>query len=160
MYSFSKANYPSLKDAAAEAVQRIYESGLAIRDGRIGPGHNNVLADNAANAFTPGDLELLIQSPDPLEQTYCRMIGLRQVYSGLSDGDDPRGKVLLGTMHDIAQQMKTMGWQPRSELVRTIHSSPAQTPPVRDDFNYDRAQLEALGAHWGRFPGPEKKLLP
>lgn len=156
MYSFSRSAFQGLKDAAAEAVQRLYESGIAIRDSRVGPGHNNVMADNAAKAFSPEDLDVLSQSVNPLEQAFSQMISLRQDYIKVTHGDDPKGQALLQKIYDLGQQMKTLGWQPRSESVRTIQSSsvPHKAPAAVDHFNYDRAQLEAWGAQERRTPKP------
>lgn len=162
-YSFSKKSYTSLQKAAAEAVQRIYESGLSFRNGVLTHGHNNVRADNAAMAFTTQDLELLGLSQDPLERKYAEMITLRQRYAPL-DPDSVVTKRLLDDMYELSQRMQQQGWTPRSHLVRLgsgpFRNAVSAVPEVNPDMNIDRAQVAALFENWDTLPDAAKGLLP
>lgn len=109
MYGFRKEAYPSLKQAATEAVQRIYWAGLMFRQGKLSPGGNNVMADNAANGFNADDLDKMSQSIDPQDNAMAEMIRLRQDYARTSDDSK------LQQIYDAAQVLKGHGFTMRDE---------------------------------------------
>lgn len=163
IYAFSKKTYTSLEAAASEAVARIYQSGIGLRDGYIGPGHNNVRADAAAQAFTTQDIDLLSLSDDPLDRGFATILMMRRNYAALSL-DAPEGKILLRQIYDQVQVLKANGWRAHSEpptLTSGFHPAvrPAGTPD-NADLNVDRAQLAALGDAWATLPDAAKRLLP
>lgn len=162
MYGFSKGNHKTLPEAAAEAVQRIYESGLSFRGGRLSPGHNNVRADAAAKAFTQQDLQQLGRSPSALERAYAQMIQLRQNYAQLTQVDDPQEAGLLQDMYDVAEYMQRHGWKPRSEMVRLGTTAFAPAAASQPAYNVDdfRAGPSQWSGDWTNLPDAAKRILP
>lgn len=116
MYGFNKQSYPSLSAAAHAAVRRIYEAGLMIRDGRLGPGGNNVMADNAARPFTPEDLKTLLSSDDRLDHGLAQVIALRQDYM------QGKGDSCLREIYEVVRDLAPLGFEVRA--LTTVGYSP------------------------------------
>jgi hypothetical protein len=73
-----KKSAGTLEDNALNACEIILSAGIAIRGGRICAGGNNVIADNAAKAFSEGDLAKLGASDDIIVNGAMHIIRLRQ----------------------------------------------------------------------------------
>jgi hypothetical protein len=140
MYGFQKASYPSLKEAALDAARRIYEAGLMFREGKLAPGGNNVMADNAARPFTPEDLQALLASEDRLDHGLAQVISLRQDYM------KGKGESCLKEIYEVVRDLAPLGFKPRA-LTSVGTSRPA---PSADPTNIDREQLSALGDQFRR----------
>jgi len=117
MYGFKKESYPSLQAAARAAVRRIYEAGLMVRDGRLGPGGNNVMADCAARPFTPEDLKTLLSSEDRLDHGLAQVIALRQDYM------QGKGDSCLREIYEVVRDLAPLGFETRA-LTAVGHSAP------------------------------------
>ncbi|MGZ9109476.1 MAG: hypothetical protein ACXW4B_11735 [Micavibrio sp.] len=142
MYGFQKSSYPSLKDAALDAVRRIYEAGLMFREGKLAPGGNNVMADNAARPFTPEDLQTLLASEDRLDHGLAQVISLRQDYM------KGKGESCLKEIYEVVRDLAPLGFTPRAlTSVGTSRPSPSANG---DPTNIDRVQLSALGDQFRR----------
>lgn len=113
-------NRPLVQEAE-RAVERIYTAGIMIRDGRIGPGGNNVMADNAANAFSAADLKALKAGSDRA-QGFAAVIALRQAYAAAP------AQNLLEAIVTTANALKEGQWRPEAEPVRLQHGRPMPRP--------------------------------
>ena len=113
MYGFSVDSYPSLERAAQEAVRRIYSAGLMFRNGELGPGGNNVLADFAALAFSKEQLRNLKNNNLSNNQVLAEIIALRQEYAENDQRTD-----LLHKIYQNVQSLKSSGWSPGAEPVK------------------------------------------
>lgn len=141
MYGFRKESYPSLKHAATEAVQRIYWAGLMFRHGKLSPGGNNVMADNAANGFTADDVTRMAQSTDPQDNAMADIIRLRQDYARTSDDSK------LQQIYDAAQVLKGHGFTMRDEpwSLGTAPQQAAQPAPDQPAKPYKFSRGFGLG---------------
>lgn len=126
MYGFRKDSYPTLKDAAAEAVQRIYGAGLMFRDGKLMAGGNNMMANKAAEAFGSFDLAALKHSTNPIENAFAQIIRLRQDYMNGKGGNPDQS---LQQIYDAAQVLKSHGFKMRDEP-HALGGSPVMVPPL------------------------------
>ncbi len=145
MYGFRKESYSSLQDAAIEAVQRIYGAGLMFRQGRLSAGGNNVMADNAAQAFSRDDLTYLAQSATPLNNALAHIISLRQDYANGS-GDEK-----LQQIYDAAQIMKAHGFKMRDEpfCVGLVQSQPASQQQAPQEAPQQSGRVYNFGRGFG-----------
>jgi hypothetical protein len=105
MYSSPKKNNPTLRDAANEAVGRIYGAGLSMYRGKVVAGGNNVMANMAAAEFDTADLKVLNRGT-AMERSFASIIAIRQHFAGSSSPD------LLQDIYDEAQRLKKHGWAP------------------------------------------------
>lgn len=129
MYGFRKEHYPSLQQAAIEAVGRIYTAGLMFRQGKLGAGGNNVMADKAAQAFNVADLAMLASSTNVLDNNLAKVITLRRQYRDQSDMgvDYATTNAILQKIYDEVQVIKSYGLIQFKEPYGS-QNGPAQTP--------------------------------
>lgn len=117
-YAFNINRAQELAVEAGRAVDRIYGAGLMFRQGKLGPGGNNVMANSAAEAFSAGDLLQLKAAGDPRLTLYAEIIALRQQYAAGNDYDYKEQGQLLTQIYEKAQLLKVKGWKPESEPPR------------------------------------------
>lgn len=122
VYSFEVDRNQPLSSEAERAVNRIYGAGLMFRNGAIGPGGNNVMADSAARAFTAADL-VNLNMAGGRDAKFAEVISLRQSYA------DQSNDVKLTAIFDAVQALKADGWQPESEPVRIAGPTCRPTAP-------------------------------
>lgn len=129
MYGFRKEHYPSLQQAAIEAVGRIYSAGLMFRNGKLGAGGNNVMADMAAQAFNVADLAMLASSNNTLENNLASVIAMRRDYRDQCDlgVDYATTDAILQKIYDEVQVIKSYGLIQFQEPCG-VQTSPAKRP--------------------------------
>ena len=165
-YGFSTKDYKTLPEAAEAAAEKIYACGIGFRDGVVGPGGNNVWANNAANAFTADQVAILEFSTDEKFSSFGTMIALRQEYAAMSLGAaEKQGRPLLEAINVYAEKLIEAGlWNPKDKPNRLVSdfcsSGTPKTKPVDPYGSSERAQLAALFSNWGSLPETCKRLNP
>lgn len=114
-YDFVLKRDKSLAEEAERAVDRIYTAGLMFRNGRVGPGGNNVMAASAAKAFTDKDLVELHRCGEPRPALCAEIIAMRKHFDSLAADNSGKGQEILEKIYEKAQDLKAKGWTPSSE---------------------------------------------
>ncbi len=118
-YDFSISGFKTLEEAAEEAVKRIVFGGLMFRNGQLGPGGNNVLADNAANAFSDAEIHKLKQTGDMQNVLFADIIILRKAFAAEKESDSALSCSALNQIYDkYCKLVEKAGWAPGQTITR------------------------------------------